>query len=69
MAGELMGWNDIIGLAPYGETFRAHRKLLHSVLGSKSTIRTFYPMEEQEALTLMKRLLDSPEKLHSHISQ
>ncbi|SJK99774.1 related to cytochrome P450 CYP2 subfamily [Armillaria ostoyae] len=69
MAGDLMGWNDIIGLAPYGETFRAHRKLLHSVLGSKSAIRTFYPMEEQEAQSLMKRLLDSPERLHSHISQ
>ncbi|KAK0200101.1 cytochrome P450 [Desarmillaria ectypa] len=69
MAGELMGWNDIIGLAPYGETFRSHRKLLHSVLGSKSAIRTFYPMEEQEAVNLMKRLLDSPEKLHSHIAQ
>ncbi|KAK0470764.1 cytochrome P450 [Armillaria novae-zelandiae] len=69
MAGELMGWNEIIGLASYGETFRSHRKLLHSVLGSKSAIRTFYPMEEQEAVNLMKRLLDSPEKLHSHISQ
>ncbi|KAF9006260.1 cytochrome P450 [Hymenopellis radicata] len=59
MAGQMMGWGEIIGLLPYGEEFRSHRKMFHSLFGSKATIRRFYPMEELEAKNFMRRLFDT----------
>ncbi|KIY64631.1 cytochrome P450 [Cylindrobasidium torrendii FP15055 ss-10] len=69
MAGQLMGWNDISGLMSYGETLKNHRKMFHTLLGSRSTIRRFHPMEELEAAKFMLRLLETPEKRSAHIAQ
>lgn len=69
MAGQMMGWGEIIGLLPYGEEFRSHRKMFHSLFGSKATIRRFYPMEELEAKNFMRRLFDTPHNRVAHIRQ
>ena len=69
MAGQMMGWGEISGLLPYGEELRSHRKMFHTLFGSKATIRKFYPMEELEARKFMMRLLESPENRRAHICQ
>ncbi|KAF8917611.1 cytochrome P450 [Mucidula mucida] len=51
------------------EEFRSHRKMFHSLFGSKATIRRFYPMEELEAKNFMRRLFDTPHNRVAHIRQ
>ncbi|KAH8704710.1 putative cytochrome P450 oxidoreductase OrdA-like protein [Talaromyces proteolyticus] len=66
-AGELLGWNDSLGLATYGNRFRAIRKNMAKVIGSHATASQFYPLQELEAGRLLLRILDSPENLKEHI--
>ncbi|KIY64777.1 cytochrome P450, partial [Cylindrobasidium torrendii FP15055 ss-10] len=69
MAGDLMGAKDLIALVPYGDAMKSQRRMFHSHFGSKASVRAYYPMEELEAAKFMKRILDTPEQLSSHIAQ
>ncbi|KAJ7460740.1 cytochrome P450 [Mycena latifolia] len=67
MAGELVGWKNTLVFVPYGDRFRNYRRLAHSLFGSRSTMASFEPLEEQETHRFLKRLLSKPEGLQDHI--
>jgi hypothetical protein len=68
MAGDLIGWQNTLGLHPYGEHFHQMRKLMHKVLNTR-TAQAFWSLEEQETTRLANRLLATPEQFLDHIRQ
>lgn len=60
MAHEIVSQGKRMVLMPYGEEWRAQRKLMHHVLNI-SQQRIFKPFQDLESKALMYQLLDQPE--------
>ncbi|KAM0289033.1 hypothetical protein ACHAO9_006542 [Fusarium lateritium] len=69
-AGDIVGYDSIMGMMPYDRTFRLHRKLTATQVSSKSIVR-FEPIQELEILRLLKRIQTDPksENLPDHLNQ
>ncbi|KAJ1310841.1 hypothetical protein OPQ81_009359 [Rhizoctonia solani] len=65
MANELVGWGDSLATMRYGEQHRRLRKLFHEGMSAKAIEKLGY-MLEHEMNRFVHKLLDTPEKLHSH---
>ncbi|OCH86919.1 cytochrome P450 [Obba rivulosa] len=59
--GELLGLNDTVVFLPYGEEWRAHRKLMHSAL-SPLQVREYHGIQADAAALLGKALLETPDE-------
>ncbi|QRV98821.1 cytochrome P450 family protein [Ceratobasidium sp. AG-Ba] len=68
MAGELVGWNQTLGLTRYGNKVRRTRRLLHDAMSLKA-MQAWQPLQEQEAQKFIQRLLHTPQDLVAHIRQ
>ncbi|CAE7175224.1 unnamed protein product [Rhizoctonia solani] len=66
MAGDLVGWNRMLGLADYSDETKVVRKYLHNSLSVKA-MSSWREQQEQEAFRFLRKLLRSPENLISHI--
>ncbi|OJJ81483.1 cytochrome P450 monooxygenase fmaG [Aspergillus glaucus CBS 516.65] len=66
-AGEMVGWKDILSMQTYSDRFRSYRKVMHQVLGSKTTVTRFNPLQEVEIRRFLLRVLHHPEDLVQHI--
>jgi len=64
---EMCGWENVLAAQPYANRFRAYRKNLHGVLGSKTAIERFYPLQEVEVRRFLLRVLEQPNELQQHI--
>ncbi|KAJ7612691.1 cytochrome P450 [Roridomyces roridus] len=69
MAGELVGWNQNLGLTPYGGRFRRFRRMAHSVFGNRQLMMDFQSFEEAETHRFLKRVVSTPEDLQHHIDR
>ncbi|KAK7061420.1 cytochrome P450 [Favolaschia claudopus] len=67
MGGELVGWKNTLVLLPYGDRFRRYRRLFHNIIGSRSAIKLFLPVQEQETKRFLRRVLAKPGDLPQHI--
>lgn len=67
VAGELIGWRNIMVLLPYGDRLRRHRKNFHSVIGTRAAMGVYNQVEEIETHRFLKRLLTTPDQLQAHI--
>jgi len=67
MVGELMGWENTLVFVPHSSRFRAYRKKMARIFGSKTAAAQFYDMQEAEVAHFLLRLLDRPEELNDHI--
>ncbi|KAF5660260.1 oxidoreductase [Fusarium circinatum] len=69
-AGDIAGYDGVMGLMPYNRTFRMHRKLTATQVSPKSITR-FEPIQELEILRLLKRLHQDPnsQNLPDHLNQ
>ncbi|KAF9237423.1 cytochrome P450 [Melanogaster broomeanus] len=67
MGGDLVGWGNSTFLQQYGERHRQHRKFFHRQIGSRSSIATFYPAEEEETRRFLCNVLNQPDDLVAHI--
>lgn len=67
MGGELVGWNRILALTPYGRLFRQYRRLFHRLMGKRTHLDGLLPGAQQEIVRLMRNILDRPEELRQHI--
>ncbi len=54
-------------MQPYSDTFRAYRKAMHRVLGSKNAVAQFNDLQEVEVRRFLLRVLQSPTDLNQHI--
>ncbi|OJJ68914.1 hypothetical protein ASPBRDRAFT_46187 [Aspergillus brasiliensis CBS 101740] len=66
-AGEMIGWNGTIAMQPYGGRFRAYRKALHQVLGTKTLVSKFNSLQELEARRLLRRIVEDPGNWVQHL--
>lgn len=57
------------GFVPFGEEFRQHRRLMHRVLGTRSSMAPFLPLVEAESHRLLKHILDEPESIVKHLKR
>ncbi|EMD35960.1 hypothetical protein CERSUDRAFT_115908 [Gelatoporia subvermispora B] len=64
--GELLGLNESVVFLPYGEEWRAQRKLAHMALSS-TAIKQYCSMQEDIAAILAKDLLDSPDDFFASV--
>ena len=62
-----VGWEHSLGLSQYNDRFRAHRKNMSRIIGSKTTAAQFAELQEAEAARYLRHMLDSPENLLDHI--
>ncbi|CBF85201.1 protein CYP620E1 [Aspergillus nidulans FGSC A4] len=66
-AGEMVGWEHILAMQPYSDMFRAYRKAMHRVLGTKNVIAQFNELQDVEARRFLLRVLEKPGDLVQHI--
>ncbi|PYH88101.1 cytochrome P450 [Aspergillus ellipticus CBS 707.79] len=66
-AGEIVGWSNIMAMQPYNARFRAYRKAMHRVLGSKVSTARFNDLQDLEVRRFLLRVLESPKDLIQHI--
>ncbi|KAG5722656.1 O-methylsterigmatocystin oxidoreductase [Termitomyces sp. T112] len=66
MLHELMGWDWTFGHMPYGERWKAHRRMFHRQF-QQSVAPIHWPTQCKEAHALLRSLLESPEELIEHL--
>ncbi|KAI1412256.1 putative cytochrome P450 oxidoreductase OrdA-like protein [Hypoxylon sp. FL1857] len=66
-AGEMIGWENALGLCPYNNRFRAYRKNMTRVIGTRTAASQFNKLQEAEVGHFLLHLLDNPESLVNHI--
>jgi hypothetical protein len=69
VAGELIGWKNVMTLLPYGDRLRRHRKNFHSVIGTRAAVGVYNEVEEIETRRFLKRVLSTPDQLQAHVRQ
>ncbi|KAH7889031.1 cytochrome P450 [Phlebopus sp. FC_14] len=67
MGNELCGWKDVVTFMQNGDRLRQARKSFHRELGTKSSLSSFYPIQEEETRKFLARVLKAPECLADHI--
>ncbi|KAL0952689.1 hypothetical protein HGRIS_006928 [Hohenbuehelia grisea] len=68
-AGRLIGWDQQLILAAYGDRFRAMRRLLHAYIGTRASVSTLTPIMERKVQFHLRRMLERPEALSNYIWQ
>ncbi|OAP58986.1 hypothetical protein AYL99_06283 [Fonsecaea erecta] len=53
---------------PYGEEFRKHRKIIHTLLGIQNA-KIFLPYQEYESRQTLRNLLNAPDSFYSEMSR
>ncbi|KAF7977287.1 hypothetical protein HWV62_4249 [Athelia sp. TMB] len=66
MLAELMGWGWSFVLMPYGDPWRAHRRLAAKEFDAQ-TIPKYNHAFARNSYDLLRRLLESPEDWHQHV--
>ncbi|KAH7308648.1 putative cytochrome P450 oxidoreductase OrdA-like protein [Stachybotrys elegans] len=68
-AGEMLGWENSLGLSPYNKRFRTYRKNMSRIIGSKASAAQFNALQEEEVGHFLLHLLEDPEKLVTYIKK
>ncbi|KAF4617311.1 hypothetical protein D9613_005809 [Agrocybe pediades] len=61
----LMGWDFHVGLMPYGDKWRSHRKMFQQCFRPKASL-AYRPIQTQKIRDLLNDLLTQPEDFFSH---
>ena len=74
MAGDIVGWDQILVLLRYGNQFQEYRRLMARVLGSRKSVESFVPIIEEQTGKLLSRLLreptaDLPSQIRKYVSR
>jgi hypothetical protein len=66
-ANEMVGWGDVlVGQIP-SNRFRAYRKAIHGVIGTKGAVAKFNSVQDIEVRRFLLRTLEKPKDLFQHI--
>lgn len=68
-AGEMVGWENSLGLSPYNNRFRTYRKNMSRIIGNKQLAAQFNDLQETEVGHFLLHVLDSPDELAKHIQK
>ena len=61
------GFRDTFVLLQNGPVFKEYRRYFHQLLGSKSSMEKFFPIEEYETAKFLQRVAAKPEDLSAHV--
>lgn len=61
-----MGWDWIFSSMPYGDKWRAHRRLFNKHFRPEM-VHTYYPIQTKEVHTLLRSLVHSPDQFSKHV--
>ena len=67
MGGELVGWNKMTVLMPYGHQLREHRRYINHSIGSKTLVKKHHGVLVDESKKLLKRILGHNEDIGAEI--
>ncbi|PFH46697.1 hypothetical protein AMATHDRAFT_69268 [Amanita thiersii Skay4041] len=67
LAGEMIGWNQQMILAPYGKRFRSIRRMVHGYVGTKAAAVSLAAVQEIETRYFLARILRNPKRLMEEI--
>ena len=62
-----VGLDHITVFQLYDDTFRLHRKWMHTFMGTRAAVRRFENLEMVETRRLLLRILNEPEKFMDHL--
>jgi cytochrome P450 len=63
-----IGFSINMGMMPYGQWWRKHRKLFHEYF-HRNVVNEFQPILRQEVRAFLRRLLVTPDSFFHHIRQ
>lgn len=66
-AGEMLGWENSLGLSPYNNRFRTYRKNMARIIGSKLSASQFNELQEEEVGHFLLKIREDPDSLLQHI--
>lgn len=69
MGGLLLGFDQTVVLAQYGDRWRAARKLFASAFGSGKAIQSLHPIILDEVREFAKRLSENPQDIYKHCNR
>ncbi|KAI0779913.1 cytochrome P450 [Fomes fomentarius] len=69
LLNEIMKWDSVINMMPYGDRFKKQRKYLQDALMPKPVLFSYRPMQRRETYTLLQGLCESPERVNDHIKR
>ncbi|KAI0322765.1 cytochrome P450 [Amylostereum chailletii] len=61
MACDLVGWRDVLVLLPYNDKFKACRRMMHHVIGTRASVDQFQDTLEVETQHAIRRLINEPD--------
>ena len=67
LAGEMCGWEHQNACQMYGNHFKAYRKNMHAVIGSKASVTKFNDLQVAEVRRFVFRVLENPKSFIQHI--
>jgi cytochrome P450 len=61
-----MGWSSVLGLLPYGDRFRKHRRLMQQYFHPR-VLQNYHPMIELEVAIFVDELDKTPKDFRAHL--
>ncbi len=69
VAGDMVGWSDVMILQPYGQRMREIRKLFGQVMGNSKRVERFQYLVEEETQQFLVHLSERSDSLASEIKK
>ncbi|KZT19016.1 cytochrome P450, partial [Neolentinus lepideus HHB14362 ss-1] len=67
MADEMVGWKFTLSSSSQSERFRKYRRLIHGIVGTRTSMDEYLPIEEKETRKFLQQTLANPGGLVEHI--
>ena len=68
-SAQYIGYTNMLPFVAYGDRFQEHRRLISQVIGSRSLVERFSPLQEHATHAFLHRLLVNPEDFAEHIKK
>ena len=66
IAGNRISWDWNIGLMPYSQRWRNHRREIHQYFNQREVFK-FEPVQLRECRAFLRRVLESPDDIGLHL--
>lgn len=64
---KLCGYENLLPIQPFGNTYRRRRKLVHRQFGTKAAVIPYQTIQDEESRRNALRILNRPEELVEHM--
>lgn len=68
-SADISGFSNILPLTGYGERFREQRRMLTRVIGSRTLVEKFGPLQQHATNSFLGRLMQDPNEFLEHIKK